>query len=141
MNKLHLILLFPGEFSSCLQRLDGALSAASLASQLPLASEECPDSASALLALGTLQSPNAQQRPQPSWFEPKCLRRGEATRGPWHPETWRHGKLQGHLGLLGSGVALVLSVQCPGHRGVADKVNVTSNVAKMFYYYRSTYGD
>eukprot|EP00435_Cladocopium_sp_Y103_P000825 s3447_g1.t1 len=54
--------------------LDGALSAASLPSQLPLAPLECPDSAAALLALETLEAPVVQQRPQPGWFEPKCLR-------------------------------------------------------------------
>ena len=55
-------------------RLDGAFSAASLAPQLPLAEEECPDSAAALLAWEALQSAAGQQRPQPPWFEPECLR-------------------------------------------------------------------
>lgn len=55
-------------------RLDGAFSAASLAPQLPLAQEECPDSAAALLAWEALQSATGQQRPQPPWFEPESLR-------------------------------------------------------------------
>lgn len=55
-------------------RLDGAFSAASLAPQLPLAQEECPDSAAALLAWEALQSAAGQQRPQPPWFEPESLR-------------------------------------------------------------------